>query len=156
LQQDGMMKVDWLQILFSSLYPEQAMKKFARFSHMDIGSDVADIFVAVEDWLNDGVPLPIGVANVAVKDWFLENKIAQGQWCLDGQNVDAAAIEYPSFVVASSHDKLVEFESAVALYNAINGAAICDPKCGHVGMIAGGDAIENVWQPIAAWVKKNH
>lgn len=156
LQQDGQMKVDWLQILFSSLYPEQAMKKFVRFSKMDEGSDAAAIFVAVEDWLNDGVPLPAGVAKTAVKDWFLDNAPSRGAWALDGQQVDAAAIKVPSFVVASSADRLVEFDAAVALHAQIDGAAILDPKCGHVGMIAGGDAIDNVWLPIANWVHKNH
>lgn len=156
LQQDGQMKVDWLQILFSSLYPEQAMKKFGRFSKMDAASDAAHIFVAVEDWLNDGVPLPAGVAEVAVKDWFLANAPVCGAWELDGRPVDAAAIELPSFIVASSEDKLVEYDAAAALHLKIKDAAILDPKCGHVGMIAGGNAVDDVWSPIADWVKKNH
>jgi len=156
LQQDGEMKVDWLQILFSSLYPEQAMKKFARFSNMDEDSDAAHIFVAVEDWLNDGVPLPVGVAEVAVKDWFIGNAPVCGAWELGEKKVDGGAIKVPSFIVASSEDKLVEYDSAEALYKEIKGAAILDPKCGHVGMIAGSHAVENVWRPISDWIKKNN
>jgi len=155
LKEDGALKVDWLQILFSSLYPEQAMKKFARFSQMDLNSDDARIFVAVEDWLNDGVPLPVGVGQAAVKEWFLSNAPATRSWKLDGENVDAKQIKLPSLVVASSKDRLVEYDSAIALHECINNATICDPKCGHVGMIAGTNAIENVWQPIANWVFKN-
>lgn len=155
LQQDGEMNVDWLQILFSSLYPEQAMKKFARFSKMDVKSDEAHIFVAVEDWLNDGVPLPAGIAHAAVQDWFIENAPVSKNWELDDRAVDASQIKVPSFVVASSQDKLVEYEGAVALYDHIDGAAIHDPQCGHVGMIAGGDAIANVWKSISDWVHKN-
>ena len=156
LQRDRHMKVDWLQILFSSLYPAQAMKKFARFSKMDLSSDEAEIFVAVEDWLNDGVPLPLGIGQAAVKDWFLSNAPATGAWSLSGKNVDARVIEKPSFIVASSRDRLVEYESSLALYDQIKGAAICDPECGHVGMIAGRNAINDVWQPIADWVFENH
>jgi len=156
LQTDGQMKVDWLQILFSSLYPEQAMKKFARFSKMDMDTNDARVFVAVEDWLNDGVPLSVGVASAAVKDWFIGNAPVCGGWALGGITVDTGAIKIPSFVVASSADRLVEHDSAKALYAGIKGAAIYDPKCGHVGMIAGGDAINNVWLPICDWVKKNH
>jgi len=156
LQDDKQMKVDWLQILFSSLYPEQAMKKFARFSKMDMDSDAAQTFVAVEDWLNDGVPLPAGVGGAAVKEWFLENKLVCNAWELGAQNVDAHAINLPSFIIASSRDKLVEYDEAFALYEAIHGATIHDPKCGHVGMIAGGHAVTDVWSPIADWIFKNH
>lgn len=155
LQEEGGLKVDWLQILFSSLYPEQGMKKFARFSKMEMGSDAADIFVAVEDWLNDGVPLSSGVAQEAIKDWFLNNAPVNSAWALGGDHVDARTIKIPSLVVASSADKLVDYETAAALHRQIKNSTFHDPQCGHVGMIAGGDAVEKVWQPIAHWIKKN-
>lgn len=155
LVEDGNMKVDWLQILFSSLYPDQALKKFSRFAHMEEGSDAADIFVAVEDWLNDGVPLPAGVAKTAVKDWFLGNATVCGQWELDGRAVNASDITLPSFVIASSEDRLVEYETAEALQKEISGAMLHDPKCGHVGMVASRYAVENVWEPIVKWIKQN-
>ena len=60
------------------------------------------------------------------------------------------------FVVASSEDRLVEFDVAKALYEQLDGAVLHDPKCGHVGMIAGSHAVENVWQPIGEWVMKSH
>lgn len=132
------------------------MKKFARFANMDVKSDEAQIFVAVEDWLNDGVPLPLGIANMAVQDWFLSNAPCNGAWKIDGHKVEASQIKTPSLIVASSKDKLVDYESAYALYEQMNAAELLDPECGHVGMIAGRDAIATLWQPILEWVHKNH
>lgn len=156
LKQEEAMKVDWLQILFSSLYPEQAMKKFSKFSKMDDGSDAADVFVAVEDWLNDGVPLPVGVANEVIQNWFFENGPIHSQWMLDDREVDLKTINIPSLVIASSEDKLVEYDMALPLQEGIKGAALLNPKCGHIGMVAGAKAIKNVWLPIEDWIKKNH
>jgi len=155
LKEGAALDVDWLQILFASLYPEHAMKKFAKFSSMDQESDDAEIFVAVEDWLNDGVPLTPEVAQECVNDWFLRNTIVGREWNVKGDVVDAANIQVPSLVVASSCDTLVEQDSALALYVALNNAKFLDPKCGHVGMIAGARAVEDVWAPIADWVHEN-
>ena len=155
LIQEDMMKVDWLQILFSSLNPEQALHKFSKFADYKEGSDAQEIFVAIEDWLNDGVPLPAGVAQEAVQDWFLSNNPCQGKWVLDGEAVELSSIDIPSLVIASSKDRLVEYDMAVPLHAQIKDAELIDPECGHIGMIAGRDAVESVWRHIADWVLKN-
>ncbi len=156
LQEEGYMKVDWLQILFSSLYPEQAMKKFSKFAKMEQGSDAADIFVAVEDWLNDGVPLPEKVAHEVVQHWFFENALSSGEWSLDDQKVSLDGINVPGLVIASSEDKLVEFDMALPLKQKIKDAKFLDPKCGHIGMVAGSRSVQDVWVPIKDWIEKNH
>ena len=156
LQDSGEMKVDWLQILFSSLYPEQAIKKFSTFSKMEEGCERADLFVAVEDWLNDGVPLPSGVAREAIKNWFLDNATVNGKWCLGKQSVDVSQIALPSMIIASSEDNLVEYDVALALHHGIQGSELLDPQCGHIGMIASLHAIRDVWEPIVKWVRHNN
>ncbi|MFK7839238.1 MAG: alpha/beta fold hydrolase [Bdellovibrionales bacterium] len=155
IQDENYMKVDWVQLLFSSLYPEQAMKKFVRFSKMEIKSDAAQLFIAVEHWLNDGVALPKDVVHVAVKDWFLNNDLMHGQCYLNGNKIDAANIQCPTYIVASSQDKLVEFGSSYALHEKIKHSDLYDPECGHIGMIASQRARKNVWVSIAHWISKN-
>lgn len=142
LKNNGAMSVEWLQMLFASLDSSLTLQKFARFAAMDQEGAEAELFVAIEDWLNDGVALPGALAEEIIKSWFFENKPMRNE------------CDLPTYIVASSKDRLVEFETARALETWPE-AELYDPKCGHIGMIAGGHAVENVWQPIADWVHEN-
>jgi len=141
-----------IQTLFASLYPEQALHKFSGFLHMEEGSEQEQLFVAVEDWLNDGVDLPREIALTCIRDWYGENATGEGAWQLCGQAVVPEEIECPAFVVASGKDKLVDARSSRALYDALPRAELYDPGCGHIGMMAGRRTIESVWEPIRAWI----
>src|SRR3546814_15568197 len=50
------LEVDVLQGFFWALDPFTALKKFTQFATLAPDSDAARRFVAMEDWLNDGVP----------------------------------------------------------------------------------------------------
>ena len=58
----GEMPVDALQGLFASIDPMQTARKFLNFALLDPQNPKASVFVALEDWLNDGVPLAGPVA----------------------------------------------------------------------------------------------
>ncbi len=155
IHEKGFLPVDWIQTLFAALDPHSAAKKFAAFNRMTEGSDEEKLFVAVEDWLNDGPDLPAQVAQQCLKDWFIGNQTGRGEWTLRGRAVDPADIACPALVIASDKDRLVEYETAAALAKHLKSASLHNPSCGHVGMIAGRGAVEKVWKPIAAWVQQN-
>src|SRR5579875_2169026 len=54
--------VEAIQTLFFALDPFAAERKFIRFAGLDPADQEARSFVALEDWVNDGVPLASGVA----------------------------------------------------------------------------------------------
>ena len=58
----GELPVDVIQAMFSSLDPYLTADKFRRFAALSADSEKAREFVALEDWLNDGVPLVGSVA----------------------------------------------------------------------------------------------
>ncbi|MEX0807458.1 MAG: alpha/beta fold hydrolase, partial [Dongiaceae bacterium] len=58
----GALPVDAIQSLFAALDPMQVIRKFLAFAELDPASDRARRFVALEDWLNDGIPLATLVA----------------------------------------------------------------------------------------------
>lgn len=148
------LSADSLQALFAGLDPMLAQKKFARFSKMDMESVDARIFVAVEDWLNDGKDLPYKIAQECMIDWFLSNAPFSGNWAVAGRAVDLRALRIPLHIVASRKDQLVEFDAALGVRDHVPHAALTVPDCGHVGMIAGRNSVEEVWAPMAAWIKK--
>ena len=155
IEERGYLPVDWMQTVFASLDPESTAKKFAHFAALDPESENAKIFVAVEDWLNDGVDLPAKLAQEPIDDWFMKNLPAKGKWKVGGKFIKPAKIDLPALVIASKKDRLVEYETAAALKAQMRHAKILNPGCGHIGMMAGKDAVEKVWAPISKWIRKS-
>lgn len=144
--------VDWIQSVFAAVNEERTVHKFANFAAMRQNGREAELFVAVEDWLNDGLDLPAALARVCITEWYGENRPARGQWMVGGEAVTPGAITVPTLVVAPSRDRLVPADSAIALARAIPGAAVLNPDIGHIGMMTGRGA-EGVWGRVAGWMK---
>jgi polyhydroxyalkanoate synthase subunit PhaC len=66
----GTLPVDVIQTLFAGLDPWGIPRKFRAFARLDPASPRAEQFVALEDWLNDGVPLAAPVAREALGGWY--------------------------------------------------------------------------------------
>ncbi|MEQ8602990.1 MAG: alpha/beta fold hydrolase [Marivibrio sp.] len=145
----GVLPVDAIQALFAALDPDLAPRKFAAFARMAPESARAHAFVALEDWLNDGVPLPAAVAEECLIGWYGENRPARGGWRLGGFPVDPGAVGVPSLALAPAGDRIVPPASARALAAAVPGCRLIEPEAGHIGMIVGASAPDRVWRPIA-------
>jgi polyhydroxyalkanoate synthase len=141
-----------IQGLFLSLDPFLAERKFARFAQLDPESEAARSFVALEDWLNDGVPLARTVSRECGGSWYRDNAPAEGKWRVAGQLVEPRRFDPPALVVVPSRDRIVPPRSAEALAAALPNATVMRPPLGHIGMTTGGAAPQAVWQPIAAWL----
>ncbi len=146
--------VEGIQTLFASLNPIMGARKFASFDDMEPDSAAARLFVAVEDWLNEGVALPAQVAKHCLERWFSANEPGQGQWGVGEKVIDPASVKAPTLIVTSKKDRLVEYEQAACLKGLMPDATILNPECGHIGMIAGAQSIKKVWQPIADFLKE--
>lgn len=148
----GSTSIDLLQSLFAALDPMAVLLKFEKFSKMEPTSKAAHHFVAIEDWLNDGVPLGANIAAECFRDWFGQNAPANGQWQIAGQRVLPEMITSPTLLAIPSHDRIVPAESALALAKNLTQAEVIRPASGHVGMVAGRKAKDQLWQPLLAWL----
>jgi polyhydroxyalkanoate synthase len=140
----------WMQAVFASLDPEGSIRKFSSFANMPEGPR-ADMFVAVEDWLNEGIDLPSGIAKTCFADWYELNLPYKGEWIVAGEPVYPKSIDAPVFAVAARDDRIVPADSANAFATQCNNATSIICPTGHVGLIAGKKAIEDVWTPLAEW-----
>lgn len=154
IQEKNMLPPEWLQSLFASLDPGATIRKFSAFADMPDNCKEESVFIAVEDWLNDGVRLPASVAQSCIVDWFLKNKPYAGEWHVKGHRIDAGSIQCPALVVASKRDRLVAYGCAVAAYYGMPHAELITPDCGHIGMMAGRNAKAQVWEPLAEWMRQ--
>lgn len=148
----GAVPVDVLQTLFASLDPEQVPRKFARFGRLEPGGAEAATFVAIEDWVNDGVPLAPAVARTCLKTWYADNAPARGRWQVAGRCIRPERIRTPAFVAIPDHDRIVPPEAALPLARALPRAEIVRPPCGHITMVVGKRARLQLWQPLLAWL----
>jgi polyhydroxyalkanoate synthase len=144
--------VDLLQSLFTMLDPWGVGEKYRGFARLPQDGERARLFVALEDWLNDGIPLAAEVARACLGTWYGENAPARGQWRIAGMPVDPRAISLPTFVAVPGRDRIVPPESARPLAGLIPGAVLHQPAAGHIGMAAGGRAETSLWRPLRDWL----
>jgi poly(3-hydroxyalkanoate) synthetase len=148
---NGTLPVDMLQVLFALLDPWGVADKYRRFACLDPNGSRARLFVALEDWLNDGVPLVAPVARECLAGWYGENTPMRGAWHIAGLSVDPRRLAMPSFVAAPARDRIVPPRSARALADLIPGALLHEPAAGHIGMAAGATAERVLWRPLLDW-----
>jgi poly(3-hydroxyalkanoate) synthetase len=148
----GSLPIDALQMLFSLLDPGSVGAKYRDFGTQDQASARARMFVAIEDWLNDGVPLAAPVAREVLGGWYGRNAAVAGKWRIAGLPVVPDALGKACFVAIPGQDRLVPPESAKPLAAAIRHAEIVQPAVGHIGMVAGSRAQTALWQPLLDWL----
>lgn len=150
----GELPVDIIQSMFSALDPFLVTRKFTGFAKSDLASQAAEDFVALEDWLNDGVPLSGPVAQECMGGWYGRNTPHEGLWQVGDTNILPQDIPHPSLVLVPQRDRIVPPASAHALAEALPNATSQSPHLGHIGMVAASRAQSDVWEPMAAWLEQ--
>lgn len=148
----GEVPVDVLQALFFAQDALTGLRKFTRFAELAQDSAAARGFVALEDWLNDGVPLAVKVARECLKGWYGEDLSGKGRWRVAGTRVLPAKIETPSLVIVPGQDRIVPPATAAALAAELPQTERLTPALGHIGMITAREAPNAVWAPLAEWL----
>ncbi len=150
----GALPIDALQMLFALLDPGSVGAKYRAFGRQDQAGERARMFVAVEDWLADGVPLAAAVARETLAGWYGANSPAQGRWRIAGWPVQPQTLRLPCWVAIPGRDRIVPPQSALPLASSIAGAVLHAPRAGHVGMVAGSGARQSLWQPLLDWLRR--
>jgi polyhydroxyalkanoate synthase len=150
----GYLPVDVLQTLFTSNDPFGVMQKYSLFKQHTTDTD-APQFVAVEDWLNDGVALSAPVARECLFDWFLDNTPMNGRWQVGGLPIQPQHLTCPALLVSPTRDTIVPQDCAFALAKQLQTSFDClTPNTGHIGMVAGRKALTEMWEPVAGWLQR--
>lgn len=143
----GVLPMEVLQSAFWSLDPARTVAKFEAFAGME--GEAAEAFVALEDWANDGPPLPWPAARAMMEDFFAADLPGKGGWQVGGEAVDPAKLAIPVLNIVSTTDRIVPHASAMAAGERV------DLALGHVGMVVGSRAREALWEPLAGWLSRS-
>lgn len=137
--------VELLQPGFWALDREAVVDKFVRLAGLDPADPRAAAFVALEDWTNEGTPLPLRAARELFDDLFAADLSGRGAWQPGGRTV--APPDVPVLNIVARRDRLVPPASA------LRAGTRLDLDAGHVGMIVGSRAREQLWEPLAQFLR---
>ena len=113
-----------LQAAFWSLDPERTVRKFAEFGRLDPDSADARRFIELEEWANEGEPLPYPAAKELIEDLFGRDLPGSGQW------IGSDEFSVPTLHLTAQHDRIAPAATAP-------GGDKVAIASGHVGMIVG-------------------
>lgn len=144
-----MIPVSLFQMLFALVNPLNAALKFQKLARLDPDGPAARLFVAIEDWLADGMPMPAPAARDLLIAWQIHNRPAAGEWHFLGGPVDPHRATASALVICGGSDTIAPPALAHPLARALPRATLRRPHTGHVGMIIGSAARSEVWRPLA-------
>jgi polyhydroxyalkanoate synthase len=142
----GVLPMEVLQSAFWALDPARTVRKFEAFADMPDDSETARRFVALEDWANDGPPIPVAAARELFKGFFAADRPGRGEWRVGGTTADPACLPCPVLDIVSLSDRIVPAASAGGARERLELGA------GHVGMVIGGQAEQVLWTPLLTWL----
>ena len=141
----GLVPMEVLQSGFWKLDPARTIAKYEAYGSLDPDSPAARSFVALEDWANAGAPLTYA-AGAQLFDFVTHDAPGRGAWTVAGRTIDPTALACPAVDFVSTSDRIVPAASAARLADTRRLSA------GHVGMIVGGRARAQLWEPLAEWL----
>ncbi|AHE51780.1 alpha/beta fold hydrolase [Sphingomonas sanxanigenens] len=144
----GLLPIEVLQAAFWRLDPDRVMQKFAGFAELDPASDAARAFVTLEDWANAGAPLTWAAGRDLFDDLIYADLPGRGRWRVGGAFVDPSGIDAPILDIVSTCDRIVP--AATALGRGTTRLL----NTGHVGMVVGRRAREQLWHPLLQWLSQ--
>jgi polyhydroxyalkanoate synthase len=128
-QNFGALPMEVLQAAFWSLDPERTVRKFAQFGRLDPDSAQARRFVELEEWANEGEPLPYPAAKELVERLFGVDLPGSGQWLVGGRVVSDRLLA-PALHFTAERDTIAPGQTVAS-------GEVVPISAGHVGMIVG-------------------
>ena len=140
------------QSVFHLIDPWRIQEKYSRYP--SLSEPEKQHFLAVEQWVNDGVPLAQKVAEECFVDWPQGNILANHQWKVGRRWIEPGSITCPTLAVVPTRDKIVPPGCAMPLTAEIPRCDVLQPESGHIGMVVGRNAKAMLWKPLAHWLNE--
>jgi polyhydroxyalkanoate synthase len=118
------------------------------------GKDRREAYQTMARWVADNPPFP----SRAYREWitwmYKENRLVRGRMRLRGQRVDLSHIEQNVLVVTAGADHIAPRPGTLPLLDAVSSEDVThlDRPGGHIGLMAGSRAREDIWPDIAEWL----
>jgi polyhydroxyalkanoate synthase len=110
---------------------------------------------AMNRWAEEWVPLPKQFFRQWVRHFYQGNELVKGEFRVDGRRVDLGKITQPTLCISAARDDIVPPASAKALIDVIGSTdkTYKEMPGGHISVIAGRRAREDVWPSVLQWLR---
>jgi polyhydroxyalkanoate synthase subunit PhaC len=139
---------------FLALNPMNAMDKAMGFYKGVRDNSFVELFMAMEKWINDTVPVP-GQAYTEFMKWcFQENRLFENDFELSGKKADLKRITCPFLNLIAEEDTSVPPASsrAIAGHLSSTDSELLSCKVGHIGLAVSGKAFKTLWPRAGDWI----
>lgn len=112
-------------------------------------------YKAMNRWASEWMPLPKRFFREWVRHFYQGNELVQGQFRVLGETVSLRDIHVPVLCIGASKDEIVPAGSARALVENISSEDrhFMELEGGHISVIAGRRAKQQVWPGILQWLR---
>jgi polyhydroxyalkanoate synthase len=117
------------------------------------GQDMTS-WLAMNKWVNDGVPFPGAAFAQWVGDYYQRNRLVRGEVTVRGEPVDLSRVVASVLAIAGARDHIVPPAMARPLVDLVSSAdrEYLELPAGHVGLLAGSGARTSLWPRVTDWL----
>ena len=112
---------------------------------------------AMYRWVNDSVPFAGAAFRQWIVEFYQENRLAQDLLEMDGRPVRLAAIRCPVLNIAATRDQIAPRPTTSIVIKRVGSPDASEIliEGGHVGIVVGRSASQNLWPKVGAWLAKH-
>ena len=113
-----------------------------------------DAYQPMAKWVADNPPFPGRAFREWITAMYKRNELASGRMYVGRHRVDLRKLEQNILVVTAGADHIAPREGTLPLLNLVSSEDVThiDRKGGHIGLMAGSKARNEIWPDIAEWL----
>jgi polyhydroxyalkanoate synthase len=113
-----------------------------------------EAYQAMARWVADNPPFPARAYREWITWMYKENRLMRGRMRLRGRRVDLRRVDQNILVVTAGADHIAPRPGTMPIFDLVASEDIThiDRPGGHIGLMAGSKAREEIWPDIAEWL----
>jgi polyhydroxyalkanoate synthase subunit PhaC len=139
---------------FLALNPMNALDKAVSLYKGVNDDSFVELFMAMEKWINDTVPVPGKTYTEFMRWCYQENRLFKNEFHLAGKKADLGNITCPFLNLVAEEDTSVPPSSStpIAEHLASTEKEMLTCKVGHIGLAVSGKALKTLWPKATEWI----
>jgi polyhydroxyalkanoate synthase subunit PhaC len=139
---------------FLALNPMGTADKAMSFYKGMLDDSFVELFLAMEKWINDTVPVPGQAYTEFMKGCFQQNSLCCDQYEIGGRKVDLKNIVTPFLNLIAEDDTSVPPSASrdIGRHISSTDTETMSCKAGHIGLAVSGKALKSFWPKAIDWM----
>ena len=113
-------------------------------------------FFPMDHWVHDNVPMSSAFWKEYITKFYVQNQLMSNSYYMNGRHLDMKGITCPLLAIAADRDDIVTPKCAEGALKIVGSKdkTMMMKKGGHVGVLMGSMARNEVWPDIYSWLSK--